>query len=108
MVVPSLEARGRKEWDVNEFMVLCTFKPGTVMSEVFAVVAEEQAAVAALTAQGRLGQIRLSLAKGTVFIEAFAESADDASGTVESLPMAKWWNIEVFPIAAPALPGGAA
>lgn len=92
---------------MDEFMVLCTFKPGTVMSEVFAVVAEEQAAVAAFTEQGRLGRIHLSLGKGTVFIEAFADSADAALGTVESLPMAKWWDIEVFPIAAPALPGGA-
>lgn len=92
---------------MDEFMVLCTFKPGTVMSEVFAVVAEEQAAVAALTEQGRLGRVRLSLAKGTVFIETFADSTDAALGAVASLPMAKWWDIEVFPIAAPAIPGGA-
>ena len=82
-------------------MVVCTFRAGTDMREVFAVVAKEQAAVAALTAQGRLGDIRLSLARGTVFITAFGDDADGAAATVRSLPMAAWWDLEVFPIAAP-------
>jgi muconolactone delta-isomerase len=92
---------------VDEFMVICTFKQATVMSEVFAVVAEEQAAVARLSAEGRLGDIRLSLGRGTVFIVAFAADADEAASTVGSLPMAKWWDIDVFPIAAPVSPGAA-
>ena len=85
-----------------EFMVVCTFREGTEMSEVFAVVAEEQAAVTALSKEGRLGEIRLSLGRGTVFIETFAPDADEAASTVRSLPMAKWWDIDVFPIAGPA------
>lgn len=92
---------------MNEFMVLCTFQPGTDMREVYAVVAEEQAVAAALFEAGRVGKFHLSLARGTVFIEAFAASADDAAATVQELPMAKWWDIDVFPLAAPAAPGGA-
>jgi hypothetical protein len=91
---------------MDKFMVLCTFKEGTVMSDVFAVVAEEQAKVAELEAAGRLGTISLSLARGTVFIEAYAEASNHAYETVCSLPMAKWWDIDVYPIAAPAAPGG--
>ena len=90
---------------MEKFMVLCAFKEGTVMAEVFAVVAEEQAHVAALQGEGRVGPIHLSLARGAVFIETFAETATDADATVRTLPMAKWWNIDVYPIAAPALPG---
>ncbi|MFZ9628576.1 MAG: muconolactone Delta-isomerase family protein [Ilumatobacteraceae bacterium] len=93
---------------MDQFMVLCTFRQGTVMSEVFAVVADEQAAVARLTEEGRLGEIRLSMARGAVFIEAFAESAEHAADVVASLPMARWWDIDVFPIAAPPVQGGAA
>jgi muconolactone delta-isomerase len=93
---------------VEKFMVVCTFKEGTVMSDVFAVVAEEQAAVAALEAEGRVGSINLSLARGTVFIEAFAPTGDEASATVQSLPMARWWDLDVYPLAAPVRPGGAA
>ena len=50
------------------FMVICTFREGTDMTEVFATVAEEQAQAAALVAEGRVGSIYLSLERGTVFI----------------------------------------
>ena len=92
---------------MEKFMVVCHFKEGTVMTEVFAVVAEEQAQVAALEAQGRIGSVLLALARGTVFIEAYGDTADQALATVQSLPMAKWWNIDVFPIAAPVRPDAA-
>jgi muconolactone delta-isomerase len=90
---------------VDEFMVVCTFRAGTDMREVFAVVAEEQAAVATLSAQGRVGDIRLSLARGTVFIQVFGADAGEATASVRSLPMARWWDIDAFPIAAPAAGG---
>lgn len=90
---------------MEPFMVICTFKPDTNMDEVFAVVAEEQAQVAVLEEQGRVGAIDLSLARGTVFIKTFAESPAEAAATIETLPMAKWWDLDVFPIAAPARPG---
>lgn len=53
------------------FMVVSTFKEGTVMDEVFAVV------------------------------------ADGAATCVRSLPMAKWWDLDIFPLGAPTVPGGA-
>lgn len=93
---------------MDSFMVVCTFRAGTVMAEVFAVVAEEQAAVAVLEAEGRVGAIRLSLERGTVFIEVFASDADAAAETVRTLPMARWWDLDVFPLSAPGRPGGPA
>ena len=90
---------------MDEFMVVCTFRADTDMTDVFAVVAEEQAAVAALTAAGRIGEIRLSLARGTVFIATFGTDADDATATVRSLPMARWWDVDAYPIAAPSIGG---
>ena len=90
---------------VDEFMVVCAFRAGTDMREVFAVVAEEQAAVAALSAEGTLGDIRLALVRGTVFIQAFGADAEAATAAVRSLPMAKWWDVDVFPIAVPAIGG---
>ena len=86
-------------------MVVCTFKDGTAMDEVFAVVAEEKAQVDVLTKAGHLGSIHLSLARGTVFIETFAVDADEAESTVRTLPMSKWWNLDVYPLGAPAAPG---
>lgn len=91
---------------MNEYMVVCTFKEGTVMSDVHGVIAEEQAAAAALRAAGRIGSIYLAtISRGTVFIETFATSVEDAAATVQSLPMAVWWDIDVFPLSAPGKPG---
>ena len=97
-------------------IVVSTFRPGTDMRDVFAVVDQERAQVAALVADGRLGSVHLSPERGTVFLEVVAADADAARATVETLPMAVWWDIDVFPVAAPAgnptqagwNPGGAA
>ncbi len=90
------------------FIVLCTFKPDTDMAEVFATAAEEMAAVKVLEAEGRIGTVHLALARGTVFLEIFADDTAAAEATVTTLPMAKWWNLDVFPIAMPTMPAGAA
>ena len=92
---------------MDKFMVVCTFKEGTVMSDVYGVIAEEQAKAAELQAAGKLGPIHLAtLSRGTVFIETFAPSVEEATSIVQSLPMAVWWDIDVFPLSAPGRPGG--
>ena len=87
------------------FMVICTFKPDTDMSEVFAVAAEEMAAVKVLEEAGRIGSVHLALARGTVFLEINADDDEAAAETVTSWPMAKWWDLDVYPIAMPQIPG---
>jgi muconolactone delta-isomerase len=83
-------------------MVVSTFMQGTDMAEVMTVVAEEQAKVAELKAAGTIGALYLATAtRGTVFFEIFADDTDAARAVVASLPMAKWWDIDVFPINAP-------
>ena len=87
-------------------MVVCTFKPGTEMSDVYSVVAEEQAKAAELQAAGKIGAIHLAtISRGTVFIETFAQNPEEATATIQSLPMAIWWDIDVFPLSAPGKPG---
>lgn len=91
---------------MDKFMVVCTFKEGTVMSDVYGVIAEEQAKASELQSAGKLGPIHLAtLSRGTVFIETFATSLEEATSIVESLPMAVWWDIDVFPLSAPGKPG---
>ena len=91
---------------MESFMVVCTFKQGTEMSDVYAVVAEEQAKAAELQSAGKIGAIHLAtLSRGTVFIEAFAATLEEATSTIQSLPMAIWWDIDVFPLSAPGKPG---
>jgi len=91
---------------MDKFMVVCKFKEGTVMSDVYDVIAEEQAKAAELQAAGKIGPIHLAtLSRGTVFIETFASSVEEATSVVQSLPMAAWWDIDVFPLSAPGKPG---
>ena len=91
---------------MNNYMVVCSFKEGTVMSDVYDVIAEEQAKAAELAKDGKVGSIYLAtISRGTVFIEVFATSVADATSIVESLPMATWWDIDVFPLSAPGKPG---
>ena len=91
---------------MEKFMVVCTFKQGTEMKDVYSVVAEEQAKAAKLQAAGKIGAIHLAtLSRGTVFIETFAATLEEATDTIKSLPMAIWWDIDVFPLSAPGKPG---
>ena len=93
---------------MDAYMVVATFKADTVMDEVFAVVAEEQARIRALAAKGRVGPLHISLARGTIFIEVFADDLPGAEATVRTLPMSKWWDLDVYPLSPPVVPEGAA
>ena len=84
-------------------MVVATFKPDTNMADVMAVVPHEQARVAELQVEGKIGALYLATAaRKTVFLEAFADSADDALATVTTLPMAVWWDLDIYPLNPPA------
>ena len=84
-------------------MVIAKFKPGTSMQEVLEVVHEEQARVAELKAEGRIGALYLATAaRQTVFLEIFASDPDDAEQIAKTLPMARWWDLDVYPLNPPA------
>ena len=88
---------------MKPFMVVATFTPGTHMSDVLAVVPEEQARVRELQAEGRINALYLATAaRQTVFLESFGHDIDDVVAMVKTLPMAKWWDIDVFPLNPPA------
>lgn len=86
-------------------MVVATFTAGTNMADVMAVVPQEQARVADLQGEGKIGALYLATAaRQTVFLETFADSIDEARATIMSLPMAAWWDVDVYPLNPPARP----
>lgn len=90
------------EEQMDPHMVVATFRPGTSMDEVLAVVAEEQARVGELRAEGRIGALHLATAaRQTVFLEVFGSDVSDVEATVRTLPMAKWWDLNVYPLNPP-------
>ena len=89
---------------MKPFMVVATFKPDTNMADVLAVVAEEQARIADLQAEGRIGGLYLATAeRKTVFLHVFGEGDDDVVAMVNTLPMAQWWDLDVYPLNPPAV-----
>lgn len=88
------------------FIVVATFKPDTDMGEVMTVVVEERAQVDVLKREGRMGSGHISQPRGTVFLEIFAANEAAAVLTVKTLPMSKWWDLDVYPTPAPVLPAG--
>jgi muconolactone delta-isomerase len=89
---------------MGSYLRVATFRPGTEMDEVMAVVAEEQARIRTLVAEGRMGAIHLSMARQTVFLEVFADDEAGAEATVRTLPMSAWWDLDLFPLSPPASP----
>lgn len=83
------------------FVAVASFSPESDLPDMNAVVAEEVAHVGALTAEGRLGAVHISPTRGRVFVEVHSEDEAGARATVESLPMARWWEIDMFPTMAP-------
>lgn len=91
---------------MGTFIVVASFSPQTDLPQMNAVIAEEVAQVRALTAEGRLGAVHISPAWGRVFLEVHADDEAAATATVETLPMAKWWSLDVYPTMAPPAPAG--
>ncbi len=81
-------------------MVVCTFRPDTVMDEVTAMVPEEMAQVKVLHTEGVLTAVRVSIARDKVFLEVAADDAAGAKTTVQRLPMSKWWDLEIYQVNA--------
>ena len=83
-------------------MVVATFREGVTQEEIRALIPAEQAQAKLLEAQGLIGVIKVAMPKRTVFIEAFGQDDQSALETLYSLPLAKLWDIELFPITPPA------
>jgi hypothetical protein len=86
---------------MNSYMVVATFKEGVTQEEIRALIPAEQAQAKLLEEQGLIGVIKVAMPKRTVFIEAFGQDDQSALETIYSLPLAKLWEIELFPITPP-------
>ena len=87
---------------MNSYTVVATFKEGVTQEEIRALIPAEQAQAKLLEEQGLIGVIKVAMPKRTVFIEAFGHDNQSTLETIYSLPLAKLWDIELFPITPPA------
>lgn len=84
---------------MKTFIVLCRFRPNTDMTAVAPLLPAERAQVDVLRAEGRLGALFVSLERGTVFLEVRAADAAGAEEAARTLPLARFWDLDTFPIA---------
>lgn len=87
---------------MRDFMIVARFKDGVTPEQIRELIPAEQAQAKLLTEQGLLGTIKVAMPKRTVFLEAFAANEDEALATIESLPLAVLWDIELFETTPPA------
>ena len=87
---------------MDQFLVVSTFFEGVDMREVLQVVEAEKAKVKELQEQGRLGEIRLAVPQGKVFLDVFANDENEAITIVKELPMARWWNLDAYTLSGTA------
>jgi muconolactone delta-isomerase len=87
---------------MQQFMVVSTFREGVNMQEVLQHVEAEKAKVKELQDAGRLGEIRMAVPQRKVFLDVFADDEDGAGTTVKELPMAVFWDLEVYKLSGTA------
>ena len=85
-------------------MVIATFKEGITQDEIRALIPAEQAHAKVLEERGLLGFIKVAMPRRTVFLEAFGVDDQSILETINSLPLATLWDIEIFLTTPPAGP----
>jgi hypothetical protein len=85
-------------------MVIATFKEGITQDEIRALIPAEQAQAKVLEERGLLGFIKVAMPRRTVFLEAFGVDDQSILETINSLPLATLWDIEIFLTTPPAGP----
>jgi hypothetical protein len=82
------------------FMVVGTFRADTDLAALQALLPAEEKQVEVLRAAGKLGAVRLSLARSTAFVEVIAADEEDVAATVATLPLSRFVDIDIYPTPA--------
>lgn len=83
-------------------MVVAKFKEGVSQEDIRELVPAEQAQAKLLEEKGAIGTIKIAMPKRTVFIEAFGDDETQVNSNIESLPLSKLWDWEIFATTPPA------
>ena len=83
-------------------MVVAKFKEGVSQEDIRELVPAEQAQAKLLEERGAIGTIKIAMPKRTVFIEAFGDDETQVNSNIESLPLSKLWDWEIFATTPPA------
>ena len=83
-------------------MAVAVFKPEVTVDDIRELIPAEMAQAKILEEEGKLGAIKVSMARRTVFLETFADNEASAMESISSLPFIKLWDVDIFPITPPS------
>jgi hypothetical protein len=83
------------------FMVLGTLRPDTDFTAFSAAREDEQKQLEVLRSDGRIGAHHVSPARGATFIEIIAADEKEVAETLDTLPFARFFDVDVYPTAPP-------
>ena len=83
------------------FMAVATIRDDTNLAELARLRADEQKALDLLHSAGRIGAHHVSPARRAVFVEVMATDEKHAVETLETLPFADFFDVEIYPISSP-------
>lgn len=87
---------------MKNYIVMAKFKESATSDKISELIPLEQKLASALKDKGSIGGIRVAMPRKTVFIEAFGTDDKQVRADIETLPMAKLWNIEIYEVTPPA------
>lgn len=82
-------------------MVVATIRADTDSVQMMALRADEQAQIATLQSEGRVGTDHVAPSRATAFLEVFASDEDHVMETLATLPFNPFFDVDIFPITVP-------
>jgi hypothetical protein len=79
------------------FMVVATFHADTDLAALQALLPAEEKQIEVLRSAGRVGAVHVSIARSTAFAEVMAADEEDAAATAATLPLSRFFDVEVYP-----------
>jgi muconolactone delta-isomerase len=82
-------------------MVVGKLRADTDLTEFQALRADEQKQLQVLRSEGRVGAHYVSPGRGATFIEMIATDEKELEETLDTLPFARFFDVEVYPTVPP-------
>ena len=86
---------------VHTFMVVATVRDNTDFAQFAALSADEQKQLEVMRSDGRVGAHYIAPARRTTFIEVIAADETQVEETLASLPLAQFFDFDIYSTAPP-------
>jgi len=83
------------------FMAVAVIRDDADLTELAALREDEHKRLEMLHSDGKIGAHHVSQARRTVFLEVMAADEKDAAETLATLPFAKFFDLDFYPIPLP-------